>query len=204
MISSTMRRRSTVAPSPVFSKRLNNRSTVRWSSFRSEMASMGAKCAPGAPRACGSARRHLVAQLALEDLAGRVAGQLAVEDEHPARHLERGQALADVPLQGLDGQRGARPWVHGGGHLLAQALVGHTEDGGLVHRGMLVDGGLHLGAVDVLSPAQDHVLGAVLDVDEALVVDAADVTGAEPAVDDRLVGGVGTVPEAADEVGALE
>ena len=89
---------------------------------------------------------------------------------------------------------------HRGGHLLAEPLVGHAEHGRLVHVGVLVDGGLDLGAVHVLAAAQDHVLDPVLDVDEALVVEAAEVAGAQPAVDDRLGGGLGPVPVAADEV----
>ncbi len=94
---------------------------------------------------------------------------------------------------------------HGQGHLLAEALVGDAEHGGLVHAGVLVDGGLDLGAVDVLAGAQDHVLGPVLDVDEALVVEAAEVAGAQPAVDvDDLGGGLGLVPVAADQVRAPE
>ena len=81
---------------------------------------------------------------------------------------------------------------------------GSAEDRRLVHVGVLVEDGLDLGAVHVLAGAQHHVLGAVLHVDEALVVDAADVAAAQPAVDDRLGGRLGLVPVAADQVGAAE
>ncbi len=41
---------------------------------------------------------------------------------------------------------------------------------------------LDFGAVHVLAAAQHHVLGAVDDVDEPVVVDRGDVTGVQPAV----------------------
>ena len=43
-----------------------------------------------------------------------------------------------------------------------------------------------LDAVDVLAAADDHVLGPVRDVQEAVLVQVADVTGVEPAVAERL------------------
>src|SRR5215212_3767052 len=117
MISSTMRRRSMCARSLVFSKRLKSVSTARWSSFRSEMASMGPQSHHDGHPCARSARGDLVAQLPLEDLARRVARQLVVEEDHLARHLERRQALPHVALQLLPGERGARSQVDGGGHL---------------------------------------------------------------------------------------
>ena len=59
--------------------------------------------------------------------------------------------------------------------------------------GVLEDGGLDFGAVHVLATTQDHVLGSVDDVHEAVVVDIDDVAGAEVAVDDRLGGGLRAV-----------
>ena len=59
---------------------------------------------------------------------------------------------------------------------------------------------LDLDAVDVLAAADDHVLLAVGDEEEALVVEVADVAGVEPAVGvDRLGGGLGLVPVAGHE-----
>ena len=76
---------------------------------------------------------------------------------------------------------------------LAQPLVLDTEHGGLGDVGVLVDGGLDLGAVHVLATTQDHVLGSVDDVHEAVFVDIDDVAGAEVAVDDRLGRGLRAV-----------
>ena len=59
---------------------------------------------------------------------------------------------------------------------------------------------LDLDAVDVLAAADDHVLLAVGDEEEALVVEVADVAGVQPAVGiDRLGGGLGLVPVAGHE-----
>ena len=69
-----------------------------------------------------------------------------------------------------------------GGHLLAEALVGDAEHDGFGDRVVVVDRGLHLAAVHVLAAAEHHVLGAVDDEHEAVVVDAGDVAGVQPAV----------------------
>ena len=75
-----------------------------------------------------------------------------------------------------------------------------ADDGGLEHA---VDGGqdrLDLLGVQVLASADDHVLHAIDDAEVAVVVEHADVPGAQPAVDDGLCGGLGT-PEVAPHDG---
>src|SRR5277367_1650874 len=62
--------------------------------------------------------------------------------------------------------------------------------------GMLVQRLLNLARVHVVSPADDEVFFAVDDVVEAILVDATDVTGAEPAILDRRLGRIGQVPVA--------
>jgi hypothetical protein len=49
---------------------------------------------------------------------------------------------------------------------------------------------LDLRAVHVLTAAQHHVLGAVHEVDEAVLVEVGDITGVQPAIDDGLGGRV--------------
>ncbi len=88
---------------------------------------------------------------------------------------------------------------HVAGQLLAEALVGDAVHGRFVHRRVFVDRRFDLGGVDVLAAAQHHVLRSVADVDEALVVDAADVSRAQPTVDDRVGSGIGSVPVPADQ-----
>src|SRR5277367_4747660 len=62
--------------------------------------------------------------------------------------------------------------------------------------GMLVQRLLHLSRVYVVSPANDEIFLAVDDVVEAILVDATDVTRAEPAILDGRLGRIGQVPVA--------
>ena len=68
--------------------------------------------------------------------------------------------------------------------LLAQRAVRHADQRAVGHRGMRVEHVLDLGRIDVLAAADHHVLGAVDDVDEALLVEPREVAGADPAVDE--------------------
>ena len=68
-----------------------------------------------------------------------------------------------------------------------------------MHGGVLVNGVLYLGAIHVFACAQNHVFGAIFDVEEALVIHAADVARAQPAVDDGFGSGFRLVPVAANE-----
>ncbi len=75
-----------------------------------------------------------LAELALEDLAGRVARQL-LHEHHLARHLVAGEVLLDV---GLDGPlrsdlAGVSPHDEGP-QPLAELLVGNADDGDLLDR----------------------------------------------------------------------
>src|SRR4051794_26854602 len=96
-------------------------------------------------------RAELVPQLALQDLARRVAGERRVDDRDAGGHLEPGEVLAHVRLERLDGEGRAGARHHRGRDLFAQSLVGYPEHRGLVHVGVFVEGGLDLGAVDVLA-----------------------------------------------------
>ena len=82
------------------------------------------------------------------------------------------------------------------------ALVGHGEDSCLGNRRVLVDGRLDLCGVDVLTAAQDHVLGAVHQEQESILVQVADVAGVEPAIGEGLGICLGSVQIAADHVSA--
>ncbi|MNP39381.1 hypothetical protein D3C76_1329540 [compost metagenome] len=67
---------------------------------------------------------------------------------------------------------------------------------------MAGDGGFHLGAIDVLTTTDDHILDAVAHVHEAVLIHEAAVTGVHPAVADRLGGGFWLVPVTEHDVGA--
>ena len=123
---------------------------------------------------------ELGAELALEDLAGRIAGQRLGPEPEPGGHVERGQPLADESGQLVGAHVLTGPQHHDGPDLLAEDRVGHADDGAVGHGRVLEEGGLHLDAVDVLAAPDDHVLGPVDDVDEALLVDAGHVAGVQP------------------------
>ena len=61
--------------------------------------------------------------------------------------------------------------LHDRADLLAEHVVRDADDGGVGDRRVLEQRGLDLDAVHVLAAADDHVLGPVDDVDEALVVE---------------------------------
>ena len=95
---------------------------------------------------------------------------------------------------------GALLELHGGLDLLAQLRVGHAVDGGVGDLGVVHEPLLDLDAVDVLAAPDDHVLLAVGDEEEAVLVEVADVAGVQPAVGvDGLGGGLGLVPVAGHE-----
>ena len=88
--------------------------------------------------------------------------------------------------------------LHHGLDLFAELQVRHADDRGVEHVGMLEQHVLDLDAVHVLAGADDHVLGPVDEVHEAVGVEQADVAAAEPAAgEERRRGRVGPVPVAA-------
>ena len=79
-----------------------------------------------------------------------------------------------------------------------------SDDRGLGDLGKPVDHGLDLAGVDVLATADDHVLGPVDEHQVTVLVEPADVTGVQPAVDDRRRGLLGPVEVATHDVRALD
>ena len=79
----------------------------------------------------------------------------------------------------------------------------NADDRGVGDRGMLDEAVLDLDAVDVLAAADDHVLLAVGDEEEAVVVDVADVAGVQPAVAHGVRGRLGLVPVAGHDERAV-
>ena len=74
---------------------------------------------------------------------------------------------------------------HGGTDLLAELVVRDTDHGSLGDRRVLIQDFLNLARIDVEPAADDHVLLPVDNVEVAILVDSAEVTGAEPAAGDR-------------------
>ena len=127
--------------------------------------------------------------LALEDLAGRALGEL-VDEPDLARVLVGGDALLDELAQ-LGRRVASAPALSATAAPTSSpsSSCGIADHGGLAHRGVLVEDLLDLARVDVVAAADDELLLAVDDEEVAVLVDAADVAGAEPAVGvDRLGG----------------
>ena len=87
--------------------------------------------------------------------------------------------------------------------LFAERRVRDADDRAVRDVGVLEDRRLDLDRVDVLAAADDHVLRAVDDVDEAVLVDARDVAGVQPALGEGLGRLLGPVPVPAHDVGPL-
>ncbi len=79
----------------------------------------------------------------------------------------------------------------------------YAHQGGVHHRRMVIEDVLDLDAVDVLAAADQHVLGPVDDEAEAFLVQAGQVAGLDPAVDEGLGRGLGLVPVALDHLRTL-
>ena len=91
--------------------------------------------------------------------------------------MKDARCSADVRAELVGGDAGTRHQRDHGADLLAEDVVRHADDRGVDDIRVLEQHGLDLGAVDVLAAADHDVLGAVEDVDEALVVDPRDVAG---------------------------
>src|SRR5262245_20523204 len=157
-------------------------------------------------RSCSAAPllRELRAELPLHELAVGVARKRLAPDLDLDRHLEGGEARGHVGAELL--LRDARAGLHRDDRadLLAEHAVRDPDHGGIHHRRVVVERALDLDAVHVLAAADHHVLGAVHDVDEALVVEAAEVAGAQPARDEGLGGRLGLAPVALHHVRSLD
>ncbi len=141
----------------------------------------------------------LVAELALQDLAGTGLGQGLGAQADGLRHLVAGdQRAAVVPqlLGQLGGRRRALPDDDDGVDGLPPALVRQPEDRGFEHGRVLVERVLDLDRVHVLAAAHDHVLGPVDEEQVALVVQVAEVARPVPALVQGLGGGLRVLPVA--------
>ena len=139
-----------------------------------------------APRSTSpAASGHLAADRGLRHLARRRLRQL-VGDVERLGALEPGQPCRSRTRGGRRGRTSAPGSGHDdGAHPLAHRPFVEPDDRDLGDGRVLVQHGFDLDAVHVLAAADDDVLHPVDDVDEAVVVDVADVAGVEPAVAER-------------------
>src|SRR5579863_2617287 len=90
----------------------------------------------------------LLAQPGLQHFAIGLPGKLVDELDAPGK-LEIGEMASQARPQALLVPRRAGAELHDGVHLLAHALVGEAEHGGVDHVGLLEERRLDLGRVDV-------------------------------------------------------
>src|SRR5271166_1440232 len=88
--------------------------------------------------------------------------------------------------------------------LFAVDRVRPADDRGFGDLRPLVDHRFDLAGVDVLPAADDHVLRPVDQHQVTVLIEAPDVPGVQPAIDDRVGGLLGPVQIAAHHVGALD
>ncbi len=119
-----------------------------------------------------------VAQSTLEDLAARIARQLA-DDVDALRLLVRREPLCrECDEFGFRRALRAVDESDNGGHSFAPAFVGQAHHRDLRDGGMLGEYRFDLDGVDVLPTGDDHVLHAVGDEQVAVLVDVPGVAGA--------------------------
>src|SRR5271155_548097 len=142
----------------------------------------------------------LLAQLALDHLPGRVPRQWLIANGDELRHLEVGELGPAVAYHLIDVQLISRGGHDHRTHLLAHHLVRHPDGRGLAHTGCARERVLDLDRVHVLPAPVDHVLLAIDDVDQPVLVDPREVTGPKPAIHERLRRGLRLVPVALHHV----
>src|SRR5947207_3163150 len=133
---------------------------------------------------CGVGReeRLVTAQEVLEHFARGISGQRLVTQLDVLGDLEVGEASRALGAEVLGGGGRAGFQLHDRLDLLAEHLVRDADDGGVDDVGMLEQHLLDLDAVHVLAAADDHVLRPVDEVEEPVLVEATDVSAAEPPV----------------------
>ena len=79
-------------------------------------------------------------------------------------------------------------------HFLAKAFVRQSDRSDFPNPGEFQQLVLDLDGVDILSAANNHVLGAIRQEQETVIIQVADIAGFQPAIADFLRIDVGAVP----------
>src|ERR1700733_16247173 len=138
-------------------------------------------------------------QLPLHQLPSWISRQRRRREHEFYPDLEGGETLGEEDAEVCFGNAGAVPQHHDRGRLFAQGGMRDADHAGVDDGGMFVECVLDFDAVDVFAAADQHVLGAIEDITEALGVEARDVAGTQPAVDERFRRGLRILPVAADD-----
>ena len=104
-----------------------------------------------------------------------------VEEPEPARHGVRGKPVRESGAQVADRDRDLGIGHHVRDEPRAAADIGNGGDHGLPHPGDLDQGALDDGGMHALAADLDPIVGAAEHLEEAVVVEAADVAGVDAA-----------------------
>ena len=124
--------------------------------------------------------------------------------DHILRNFEVGQTRVGE-LYDVGNFDGAAGFGHDDrAHFFAHHGVRNAEHGDFEDGGMRREGAFHFHAVDVFAAAVHHILLTVDDLEEAVRVQAGEISGAEPAAGEGFGGGFGLLPVTGYDIGAAD
>ena len=121
-------------------------------------------------------------QFRFQDLARAALRERLVSENNLFRELVAGDTRPAMVDDVLFGRLVPLARYDDGKHRFSPFIVGDTDDSGFEHPRVLIESVFHLGAVDVLAPGDDHILGTVDDIDEVLLVDRCQISGMDEPV----------------------
>src|SRR5262245_43809773 len=98
--------------------------------------------------------------------------------------------------------RVSRSWDHNRVYRFPPCRIGHSEDGDFQDGWMFVEDFFDLGAIDVLTTGDDHILGTIDEENVALGIHTTEVSAMIPSMTEGIGGLLGFVPVALHDIGA--
>ena len=118
-----------------------------------------------------------VTQVTFHELATGIPGQGIRDEPDIAGHFVLCHGGCTVGPEFVSGQFFAWLQDDGDTYFFSQPIVRDAKHTALGHCRMSISNRFHFGAVDVFAAAKDHVLFAVDDIDEPVLVDPGDIAG---------------------------
>ena len=88
--------------------------------------------------------------------------------------------------------------VHGNTHLLTQTVIGHRKSHRLQHGRVGIQRAFNLGTVNIFSPAQNHVLCPIDQIEKSIFIKITNITRVQPTFDNGLRSRLRTVQVSLD------
>jgi hypothetical protein len=108
----------------------------------------------------------------------------AIDKDDPARDLELRKAWQEEFAQFERCRRRPFSQDHRCGDIFAEARMGHSECGGLRDAWMTLQGVVDFRGRDFLASPVDHLGLAAMNGEEAVAVEASDIAGPKPSIDE--------------------